>query len=143
MINGKIYVSGGFSVVGDAPPIRALYMYDPGTNTWTRKHDLPAINGPGKDWTVGYGGVTGVIKGKLYVVTLCHSISYTEGGSCEGDLTGPRLFRYNPAIDRWVTLAPPFPGATTGGVHSRGWGNRGKVLRNGRRLYGERTVVRL
>lgn len=111
VINGKIYVSGGFSVVGDAPPIRALYMYDPGANTWTRKHDLPAINGPGEDWTVGYGGVTGVIQGKLYVVTLCHSISYTEGGSCEGDRTGPRLFRYNPATDRWVTLAPPFPAA--------------------------------
>ncbi|HEX6107557.1 MAG TPA: kelch repeat-containing protein, partial [Gemmatimonadales bacterium] len=40
VINGKIYVSGGFSETGDALPTRALYVYDPGTNTWTRKRDL-------------------------------------------------------------------------------------------------------
>ena len=87
---------------------------------------------------MGYGGVTGVIKNKLYVVTLCHSIGYTEGGSCEGDRTGPRLFRYNPATDRWVTLAPPFSPAHIFQLrrcsYGRGWGNRGKVLPNGRRL---------
>ena len=108
VINGKIYVSGGFSEIGDADPTRALYVYDPGTNTWTRKRDLPAIGGPPDYWTVGKNGVTGVIKNQLYVVTLCHSI---EAGYCEGDSTGPRLFRYNPVTDRWVTLAPPFPGA--------------------------------
>jgi N-acetylneuraminic acid mutarotase len=111
VINGKIYVSGGFSETGDAPPTRALYAYDPGTNTWTRKRDLPAIGGPSHDWTVGSYGVTGVIKNKLYVVTLCSTLGYSEYG-CVGDLTGPRLFRYNPATDLWVTLAPPFPRAT-------------------------------
>jgi N-acetylneuraminic acid mutarotase len=115
VINGKIYVSGGFTVIGDAAPTRALYVYDPAMNTWTRKRDLPAIyGGPTKDWTVGYGGVTGVIKGKLYVVTLCQSRDqYTEGGVCENDRIGPRLFRYNPATDRWVTLPPPFPAASS------------------------------
>ncbi len=111
VINGKIYVSGGFSETGDAPSTRALYVYDPGTNTWGRKRDLPAIGGPSHDWTVGGYGVTGVIKNKLYVVTLCSTLRYSEYG-CVGDLTGPRLFRYNPATDRWVTLAPPFPRAT-------------------------------
>ena len=111
VINGKIYVSGGFSETGDAPPTRALYVYDPGTNTWTRKRDLPAIGGPSHDWTVGSDGVTGVIKNQLYVVTLCGTLSYSEYG-CVGDLTGPRLFRYNPVTDRWVALAPPFPRAT-------------------------------
>jgi hypothetical protein len=111
VINGKIYVSGGFTVIGDGPPTRALYVYDPGTNTWVRKRDLPAIyGGPTKDWTVGWGGVTGVIDGKLYVVTFCHSyMFYSENPFCENDVIGPRLFRYNPATDRWVTLAPPFP----------------------------------
>jgi len=119
VINGKIYVSGGFSTSGDAAPTRALYAYDPGTNTWTRKHDLPTIGGPTKDWTVGSNGVTGVINGKLYVVTRCSSrVYYTEDDVCEGDLTGPRLFRYNPVTDRWVTLAPPFPAAT---VHEMVW----------------------
>ena len=111
VINGKIYISGGFSETGDAPPTRALYVYDPGTNTWTRKRDLPAIGGPSHDWTVGSNGVTGVIRNKLYVVTLCSTLSYSEYG-CVGDLTGPRLFRYNPGTDRWVALAPPFPRAT-------------------------------
>jgi N-acetylneuraminic acid mutarotase len=110
VINGKIYVSGGFSQTGDAPPTRALYVYDPGTNTWTRKRDLPAIGGT-KRWTVGSDGVTGVINNKLYVVTHCSTLYYSEYG-CVGDLTGPRLFRYNPVTDRWVTLAPPFPRAT-------------------------------
>jgi hypothetical protein len=115
VINGKIYVSGGFSRVGDdsPTPTRALYVYDPGTNTWTRKHDLPWIGSPTKDWTVGSGGVTGVINGKLYVVTNCSSLRYyTEGGYCEGDLIGPRLFRYDPVTDRWATRPPPFPGTT-------------------------------
>ena len=111
VINGKIYISGGFSDNGDAPPTRALYVYDPGTNTWTRKSDLPGIGGPSDDWTVGSSGVTGVIRNKLYVVTHCSTLSYSEYG-CEGDLTGPRLFRYNPVTDRWVALAPPFPRAT-------------------------------
>ena len=111
VINGKIYVSGGFSETGDAPPTRALYVYDPGTNTWTRKRDLPAIGGPSHDWTVGSSGVTAVIRNKLYVVTHCSTLSYSEYG-CVGDLTGPRLFRYNPGTDRWVALAPPFPRAT-------------------------------
>jgi N-acetylneuraminic acid mutarotase len=111
VINGKIYISGGFSATGDAPPTRALYVYDPGTNTWTRKRDLPAIGGPSHDWTVGSNGVTGVIGNKLYVVTLCSTLNYSEYG-CVGDLTGPRLFRYNPVNDRWVALAPPFPRAT-------------------------------
>ena len=111
VINGKIYVSGGYSSNGDALSSRALYMYDPGTNTWTRKRDLPAIGGPSHDWRVSSPGVTGVIGNQLYVVTLCEPYRYSEYG-CVGDLTGPRLFRYNPVTDRWVTLAPPFPRAT-------------------------------
>ena len=120
VINGKIYVSGGFSENGDAPPTRALYVYDPGTNTWARKRDLPAIVDASHDWTVGSYGVTGVIRNKLYVVTHCSSrMYYTENDICEGDLTGPRLFRYNPVTDRWATLAPPFDSevtASAGGV---------------------------
>jgi len=111
VINGKIYISGGLSVVGDAPPTRALYVYNPATNSWARKHDLPAINSPGKDWTVGLNGVTGVINNRLYVVTFC-SMRLYRTDHCEGDLIGPRLFRYNPATDLWVKLAPPFPAKT-------------------------------
>jgi N-acetylneuraminic acid mutarotase len=56
---------------------------------------------------VGLNGVTGLIDNRLYVVTFCSMRLYNSG--CEGDLTGPRLFRYNPVTDQWVKLAPPFP----------------------------------
>jgi hypothetical protein len=35
-------------------------MYDPATNKWTRKRDMPAYT---------WGGITGVINNKLYVLT--------------------------------------------------------------------------
>ncbi len=124
VINGKIYISGG-SDPGNGLVTKALYVYDPATNTWTRKRDLPTIAGPGRDWRVG-GGVTGVIENQLYVVAHCHTIYYSEYG-CEGDLTGPRLFRYNPVTDRWVTLAPPFPRAK-GGPSTIVWTLAGGVI---------------
>ncbi|HEY9505276.1 MAG TPA: kelch repeat-containing protein [Gemmatimonadales bacterium] len=126
VINGKIYISGG-SDPGNGLVTKALYVYDPATNTWTRKRDLPTIAGPGRDWRVGGGGVTGVIENQLYVVTLCRTINYSEYG-CEGDLTGPRLFRYNPVTDRWVTLAPPFPRAKGGPSTSEVWTLAGGVI---------------
>ena len=121
VINGKIYISGGYTKVYDKGFIstRALYMYDPATNTWTRKRNMPEIHneyGPGIK-APGVGGVTGVIGGKLYVVTTCMSTSVVSGDSVssEGCVTIPftpaSLFlRYNPATDQWTTLPAPFLG---------------------------------
>jgi N-acetylneuraminic acid mutarotase len=83
VISGKIYISGG--EVNPTHFSQALYMYDPAKNIWTRKRDMP---------TGGIGGVTGVINGKLYVLTGCIDM--------------PCLFyRYNPVTDQWGTLPIP------------------------------------
>jgi N-acetylneuraminic acid mutarotase len=82
VIRGKIYVSGGVRSDGRREPSASLFVYDPATNVWTRKRDMPEA---------GSGGVTGVIQGKLYVVTL------NKDGVAN-------FFRYNPITDRWSRL---------------------------------------
>ena len=63
-LDGKIYVSGGFSRRWDETrqvwrreTLKSLYVYNPATNTWARKRDMPitTVNGA----SVGY-------QGKLY-----------------------------------------------------------------------------
>ena len=84
-VGGKLYVAGGIS--GNSIAVRTLYVYDPGTNTWSRKADMP----------VGGGcGVQGVIDGKLYVYVGCSSGSEP-----------PHFYRYNHTKDQWTTLASP------------------------------------
>jgi hypothetical protein len=109
VINGRIYVSGGIMDAdwGFASP--ALYMYDPASNAWARKHDMPDPPSQyGEHYSVGAHGVTGVINGKLYVVTACfysYAKYYQEGCS---EHPGTLFFRYNPVTDRWITLPSPF-----------------------------------
>jgi N-acetylneuraminic acid mutarotase len=122
VIKGKIYVSGGYSDWGGDWPGEALYMYDPATNTWTQKRGIPSVKAGPEPWAESqYGsgnGVTGVINGKLYVVSGCF-MAWEPWGYYEN--CNPLFFRYSPVTDRWVTLPPPFPGeptdaATIGGV---------------------------
>jgi hypothetical protein len=84
VIGGKIYVTGGFT--SRHQPSASVFVYDPASNTWTRKRDMPAAGG---------NGVTGVIGGKLYVVTF------------RGWGLVPNFFRYNPATDSWTKLPSP------------------------------------
>jgi len=118
VINGKIYVSGGYSDYGGNFPRPALYVYDPAANTWTRKADIPTVVRAGGDRQYAAGnGVSGVIDGKLYVVSGCFPANEPWGyyESCN-----PLFFRYNPAADGWVRLQSPFQvpaaGPTIGGV---------------------------
>lgn len=87
VINGKIYVPGGLTSLG---PTRSLYVYNVGSNSWTTKASMPIR---------GHGGAAGAINGKLWVIT-------TQAG-VGGQFTGPtRLFRYDPATDKWSEREP-------------------------------------
>jgi N-acetylneuraminic acid mutarotase len=89
-INGRIYVAGGWT---NDRLSKRLYVYDPGTDTWARKADMP--------FTVDRrAGHQGMINGKLYVYA---GATVNADGSA-----GPhRFFRYDPATNRWATLARP------------------------------------
>lgn len=123
VINGKIYVSGGFTNYHLDDLSIGLYVYDPAANTWTRKHDLPVKEFAGSDVTDFFGarGVTGVIGGKLYVFTECFEEFEPVAVAREGcRASGPGFFRYNPVTDQWTILPSPFDpenrGPYAGGV---------------------------
>ncbi|MFL5495999.1 MAG: Kelch repeat-containing protein [Gemmatimonadales bacterium] len=93
-LNGKIYVSGGFSRYWDAArgvwrlsTSKALYVYDVATNAWTRKADMPATS---------VHGVAAAYNGLIYVAVQCF-----DEALC-GDFDHGAVWRYNPGTDRWV-----------------------------------------
>ena len=98
-IDGKIYVSGGQSRRFDEArqayvrvQLRTLYVYDPATNLWTRRADMPILAAQGPSAT---------FNGFLYVATACN------GAPACGSPTGTEqgaLWRYNPKNDNWVLL---------------------------------------
>jgi N-acetylneuraminic acid mutarotase len=95
VIDGKIYVSGG--IARHNVYLQSLFVYDPATNKWTAKADMPIT---------GYRGVTGVINGKLYVLTGCGAPDYCW----PVDIT-EAFYRYDPVTDRWTAL--PIPSRVT------------------------------
>jgi N-acetylneuraminic acid mutarotase len=101
VIDGRIYVSGG-RLRGDKHYVASLYVYDPATNAWTRKSNMPDVT---------WGGISGGIGGQLYVLTcpgeeLCSSEHRQE------------LYRYTPATDQWslVSVTPVALGNPMGGT---------------------------
>jgi N-acetylneuraminic acid mutarotase len=90
VIGGKLYMSGGFFHTADGRSgwHPGLNVYDPALNTWTKKADMPRRFAQ---------GVTGVINGKLYVLTgTCNN--------CGPERISRRLYRYNPVTDTWAAL---------------------------------------
>jgi N-acetylneuraminic acid mutarotase len=94
VIGGKIYVSGGRDLDNNSPgsddgaPRSSLYVYDPATDGWSRKADMPLPS---------MHGVSGVIDGRLYVLNPLYR----------------RFYRYDPGSDTWTALARcpnPHPG---------------------------------
>ncbi len=69
---------------------------------------------------LGASGVTGVINGKLYVVSTCfvyRSIDHRYRNCADFGGAPSNLFQYDPGTDRWVRLPSP-----------RYWHDRGGVL---------------
>jgi N-acetylneuraminic acid mutarotase len=93
-IRGKIYVAGGVTVItdpddpkfGDLKPHNSLFVYDPVTDRWSRKADMPQPT---------YESKQAKLFGRLYV--------YAPGN----DFAPDRFSAYRPATDKWVSLAPP------------------------------------
>jgi N-acetylneuraminic acid mutarotase len=101
-IGSKLYVSGGLLEVGESFTYqKTLFAYDPKSDVLVRKADMPRPTA---------NGVTGVIGGKLYVLT----------GTC-GDCTpeiSRRFYRYDPVANSWsfLTWAPHAHAGGAGGV---------------------------
>jgi N-acetylneuraminic acid mutarotase len=111
-INGKIYVSGGFSRRWDAAAgvyrlesLKTLYIYNPALNQWVRKRDMPIYTA---------NGVTGAYQNNLYVAAPCNTLETV----CDGAFGGRGvLLRYNPNTDTWkrLSLTPHDPWLAAGG----------------------------
>jgi N-acetylneuraminic acid mutarotase len=97
-INGKVYIAGGY--VDDDNGILSfshqLHVYDPVTAALTRKADMP--RGLAE-------GVVGAFDGKLYLLPgQCAADFWPQPGQCQSPNIR-RLYRYNPATDRWAPRA--------------------------------------
>jgi N-acetylneuraminic acid mutarotase len=86
VLNKKLHVIGGATIGGRASDVHQVY--DPATNTWTKKAPLPDKS--------GWPAVT-VVGGKIYVF----------GGCCKGinDQITDRSFVYDPEKDAWTEIA--------------------------------------
>lgn len=89
VVNGKIYVIGGLTsetAFLNGQPISAVEEYDPTTDTWARKADMPEPR-------AGSEGSHPVVDGKIYVI----------GGG--GRTSVARVDVYDPATDTWSRAA--------------------------------------
>ncbi len=91
VVNGKIYAIGGV-IAGEPavpnPHTRAVEEYDPATDTWTKKADIP---------TQRSCLSASAVDGKIYVI-----------GGEKGDISSPPLAtveEYDPATDSWTRKA--------------------------------------
>ena len=82
VVNGKIYLVGGMS---DSPnPLSTLEEYDPATDKWTKKADMPTPRGMLS---------VSVVNGKIYAI----------GGVSPS--TTPATEEYDPITDKWTKKA--------------------------------------
>ena len=95
VINGKIYVGGGAVATGGGD--NSFYQYDPATNVWTRKANLPDNL---------WAGECFALNGKGYMVS----------GADNGGLVSS-VYQYDPTTDQW-SIRNNFPGLS----RQDGWG---------------------
>ncbi len=89
VINGMIYVIGGmistFQMVTPEYATQAVEVYDPQTDTWTKKADLPAPRA---------GAAAAALNGKIYVF---------GGTDIDYETATSTIFEYDPNSDTWTT----------------------------------------
>jgi N-acetylneuraminic acid mutarotase len=91
VVNGKIYIIGGepSEPIPNSTVFSIVEEYNPVTNTWTRKADMPTARGR-------LAPSCPVVDGKIYVV----------GGSGYGaDWYSPTVEEYDPSTDTWTRKA--------------------------------------
>lgn len=86
VIDGKLYLAGGFNVADEA--VATLLVYDPDTNTWAEKSPMPTARG----FPAG-----AVLDGQLYVVTGIASFNSPPLQTVEV---------YDPTLDEWRDEVP-------------------------------------
>jgi N-acetylneuraminic acid mutarotase len=84
-VNDKIYVIGGStSISGTGYAVDSVYEYDPVSNSWTSKSNIP---------TALMAAAADVVDGKIYVI----------GGAPFGMNSAYKsVYEYNPATDAWT-----------------------------------------
>jgi hypothetical protein len=85
VLNGRIYVMGGFEGLGNRPTDKVL-VYDLATHVWSEAPPLPAPRG-------GHAAV--VLNGRIHVL---------GGGNSESTIPDHSMF--DPETNRWTELAP-------------------------------------
>ena len=86
MVNGKIYAIGGRpGFFAGGSPLPAVEEYNPGTDTWTEKSDMP---------TARWGLSTCVVNEKVYAV-----------GGTDGSIALSTVEVYDPRTDTWMDEA--------------------------------------
>ncbi len=125
-IGGKLYFSGGYlggreGFCCDAMQ-RTLYAYDPVADRLIRRADMPRQTAE---------GVTGVINGKLYVLSGTCVDDEPPVFDCDVESNRRLLYRYDPATNTWTTLGPAphshaggAGGVINGRLYVAGGGNR-------------------
>jgi N-acetylneuraminic acid mutarotase len=114
-IGSKGYLGGGRFFVGTGYT-NVFYEYDPATNAWTRKADLPD--------PLGQGGRSGDVAFSI------GNKGYWGTGSNDQDFAHPTFlndfWEYDPAIDTWTQKAN-FGGAVRSGAVGFSIGNMGYI----------------
>ena len=92
VVNGKIYVFGGFTTVErrgvkKQKTLSTVEEYDPATNTWAKKADMPSSR-----WAL----TTSALNGKIYAI----------GGATNVGGTTTLVEVYDPATDTWAKGTP-------------------------------------
>jgi N-acetylneuraminic acid mutarotase len=90
-INGKVYFGGGSSTT------KGFYEYDPATNKWTRKADIPAK-------IVRAFSVSFAIDSKGYVATGQSDNSSGDFAKSQATVTND-LWEYDPSSNAWTQKA--------------------------------------